>query len=77
MTYLSNLPPFFPPYTQIFRPDEFITKEGQVSDRIYILAKGRVEVVKWGKIRVAVLETGAYFGEAGFLCEAQEPEQHK
>lgn len=25
-------------------------------------------MVKWGKIRVAVLETGAFFGEAGFLC---------
>ena len=27
------------------------------------------QVVKWGKIRVAILETGAFFGEAGFLCD--------
>jgi CRP-like cAMP-binding protein len=26
------------------RPDEFICKEGEASDRIYILAKGRAEV---------------------------------
>lgn len=26
-------------------------------------------MVKFGKIRVAVLEAGAFFGEAGFLCD--------
>lgn len=29
---------------QVFRPDEFIMKEGEPADRIYILAKGRAEV---------------------------------
>jgi len=58
---------------RVFRPDELVIKEGKVSDRIYILAKGRVEVVKWGKVRVAVLETGAFFGEGGFL---RDPCQH-
>lgn len=57
---------------RVFRPDELVIKEGEVSDRIYILAKGRVEVVKWGKVRVAVLETGAFFGEGGFLRDPRQ-----
>lgn len=28
----------------MYRPDEFIMKEGESSDRLYILAKGRAEV---------------------------------
>ena len=35
-----------------------MAEEGQFTDRLYILAKGRVEQLKWGKIRVAVLEDG-------------------
>lgn len=29
---------------QVYRPDEFIMKEGESSDQLYILAKGRAEV---------------------------------
>lgn len=61
---------------RVFRPDELVIKEGEVSDRIYILAKGRVEVVKWGKVRVAVLETGAFFGEGGFLRDPHHDHAH-
>ncbi len=51
-----------------FEPDEYICKEGETGDRMYVLATGKIRVLKKGKgksfIEIAVLQAGAI---AGFI----------
>ena len=56
---------------RLFRPDEEILTEGQFSDALYVLSKGRAEVLKWGRVRIATLEEHASFGEGGFTRRGQ------
>lgn len=51
-----------------FEPDEYICKEGETGDRMYVLATGKIRVLKKGKgksfIEIAELQVGAV---AGFM----------
>lgn len=58
---------------QVFNTKEIIFQEGDPSDCAYIIAKGKVEILKnapHGEVRLAVLEAGAPFGEMGLFDHA-------
>ncbi|MCF8179033.1 MAG: cyclic nucleotide-binding domain-containing protein [Sulfuritalea sp.] len=44
---------------------EWLFKKGDLADRLYVLKKGRINLVEFGKS----LETGAVFGEVGIFSE--------
>lgn len=52
-----------------FQPGATIVKEGDPTDRFYLVAKGDVEVVHQGKV-LKSLRSGEYFGEVGLLTGA-------
>ena len=71
--FFANCPPRFvmdilmalkPEY---FPPMEYVVLEGDVADRMYLVANGRVDVLKWGAYRVSQLGPGSYFGEMALL----------
>jgi NADH dehydrogenase len=49
-----------------FEPGEAIFEQGDVGDRLYVIRKGQVEVIRDGA-RVALLEQGESFGEMALL----------
>jgi NADH dehydrogenase len=49
-----------------FEPGEIIIQQGDLGDRLYVIRKGEVEVLRDG-VRVALLHAGAYFGEMALL----------
>ena len=56
------------------RAGTMLVHEGDVADKFYVIARGRVEVTRDGgtgtRHLVVVLEDGDYFGEAGLLHDA-------
>jgi CRP/FNR family transcriptional regulator len=53
---------------------EVIIRQGEIGDCMYVVQEGKVEVVREGgagEVRLAVLESGAIFGEMA-LIERQE-----
>jgi NADH dehydrogenase len=52
-----------------FEPGEVIFERGDVGDRLYVIRKGEVEVVRDGA-RLALLGAGDYFGEMALLSSA-------
>ncbi len=50
-----------------FEPGENIFAEGDFGDRLYVVRKGEVEVLREG-VRLAVLGAGDYFGEMALLA---------
>jgi len=52
---------------EYFPPNEYVVQEGDVADRMYLIAKGVVDVLKWDKFKVARLTAGSYFGEMALL----------
>ncbi len=56
-----------------FRAGEIIIREGEVSDEVYIVLKGKVEVFKKGvnkqEIILNIVSEGDVFGELGFILE--------
>ncbi len=63
-SYLAEIAPLF--RSETFRERDDIVVEGDASGSFYIVVRGRVEVLR-GKVRVAVLEDGDYFGEIALL----------
>jgi CRP/FNR family cyclic AMP-dependent transcriptional regulator len=57
-----------------FRSGEFVFRQGDAGDRIYVVKSGEVEVVRddpeKGEVVLARLGKGAYFGEMALLSEA-------
>jgi len=49
-----------------FAPGETIVRQGDVGDRLYVIRKGEVAVLKDG-VQVALLHAGDYFGEMALL----------
>lgn len=54
-----------------FAPDEYIFREGEEGDRLYVVLEGRVmiskEIVDAGEEALAFLERGDYFGEMALI----------
>lgn len=61
-----------------FPTDEFIIRESQPADRVYVLVEGKATVQKHlsasgaEEVEIAVLEAGDFFGEMSFFSEASE-----
>jgi CRP-like cAMP-binding protein len=57
-----------------FRGGEFVFRQGDAGDRIYVVKSGEVEVVRddpqKGEVVLARLGKGAYFGEMALLSDA-------
>jgi ATP-binding cassette, subfamily B, bacterial len=56
--------------TEQYPKDRVIIQQGDIGNRMYIIVRGKVEVVRdysGGPVRSAVLETGDYFGEIALL----------
>lgn len=59
--------------TETFVAGQTIIHEGDIGEKFYLIARGRVEVTKYspdterGQIRLAVLEDGDHFGEIALL----------
>lgn len=57
--------------TENFPPDRIVTAEGDLGENLYVIVRGKVEVLKMGndgqKTRLAVLTDGDYFGEIALL----------
>ena len=49
-----------------WKQDEYVLKEGEATDSLYIVMEGRLRVTKQGK-ELAVLSQGAHFGEMALL----------
>ncbi|NJD19966.1 MAG: ATP-binding cassette domain-containing protein, partial [Gemmatimonadetes bacterium] len=60
--------------TEQFAAERFVIQEGDEGDRFYVVARGRVEVLRNDAaaqpVRVAVLEDGDHFGEMALLSNA-------
>ena len=54
-----------------FQPGEAIFREGDEGDKFYVLASGRVEVIREGEEGGIFLETGNFFGEVALLTGEQ------
>ena len=52
-----------------FAPGQQIIREGEQGDELYVLFRGKVEVVKGGT-RIAQLRAGGHFGEMGLVDQA-------
>ena len=52
-----------------FEPGETIFEQGDVGDRLYVIQRGSVEILRDGE-RVATLANGEYFGEMALLSNA-------
>ena len=46
--------------------------ENTIGRKMFILAKGMVEIIKWDSFRVGVLVEGQYFGEMAILGDGAE-----
>lgn len=57
--------------TENFPPDRIVTAEGDLGENLYVIVRGKVEVLKMShdgqKTRLAVLTDGDYFGEIALL----------
>jgi CRP-like cAMP-binding protein len=50
----------------VFKDGETIVRQGEIGNCMYVIQQGRVEVVReqaTGPVRLAILETGDFFGE--------------
>lgn len=59
--------------TESFQRERVIVREGEPGDRLYVLVRGRVEVIRAsasGERRIAVLDDGDFFGEMALLSGA-------
>jgi len=57
-----------------FEPGETIVKQGEIGDKFYVIARGRVEIVRQdatGTSRLAELGPGEHFGELALLKDVQ------
>ena len=52
-----------------FEKGQAIIKEGETGDELYVLFRGRVDVLKTG-LRIAQLKAGGHFGEMGLVDQA-------
>ena len=52
---------------EYYSPGDSIVLENTIGRKMYILAKGMVEIIKWDSFRVGVLVEGQYFGEMAIL----------
>ena len=59
---------------EFYAPDEYVVREGDFGDKIFILCKGEAEELKFGSIRINVLSEGSHFGE---VCLIDEHEKRK
>lgn len=62
---------------EYFAPGDDIVKEGHKGNKMYILAKGTVEVIKWDTFRVDVLHGNSYFGEMSLLQGENEEDMRR
>jgi CRP-like cAMP-binding protein len=63
LEFVSNLP------VQAFAPRDVVLEEGQRSGRLYVLAEGRVEILK-GETRITTIgHAGAVFGDMSLLLD--------
>jgi len=54
---------------QLFSPGDYVCRKGEVGREMYIVNRGKLEVVSETGTKVyAVLEAGSYFGEISVLC---------
>ena len=56
-------------YKVSFEPGEYIVKEGEQADCLYIIKEGEVECSKKGKV-IRILKQGDNFGERGILIDS-------
>lgn len=59
---------------QHFPPDEYVAVEEDPADRLFILTKGTVDLLKWGRFRVQSISgrsRDAFFGELALLGESR------
>jgi CRP-like cAMP-binding protein len=52
--------------TEHFEPGQTVFEQGDVGDRLYVIQRGSVEILRDGA-RLAVLSKGEYFGEMALL----------
>ncbi len=61
-----NIEDLFPYMTdEKFRADEMVFRKGDVSDKLYYIAEGKIGIEEYG----AELETGSLFGEIGIFSD--------
>lgn len=53
-----------------YEPGEFVFREGDVGDRVYVIESGAAEVLRDGELRIAKLGPGELFGETALLRRA-------
>ena len=59
-------------YPKICQTADTIIRVGEIADKFYFIKKGRVEILCHdNRNTIAILETGAYFGEIGLLVTAK------
>lgn len=59
-------------YPKICQTADTIIRVGEIADKFYFIKKGRVEILCHdNRTTIAILETGAYFGEIGLLVTAK------
>jgi len=56
---------------EVYAPNEWIVKFGDISGEMYFIGKGEVEVLNAKGEHIAYLQEGSYFGEIGLLIEAK------
>ena len=56
-------------YRVSFEPGEYIVKEGEQADCLYIIKEGEVECSKNGNV-IRIMKEGEYFGERGILIDS-------
>ena len=52
--------------SHVFAPEELIVEQGDVTDGLYVIVEGEVEVLR-DEVKLASLATGAHFGEMALL----------
>jgi len=59
-------------YPKICQSSDTIIRVGEIADKFYFIKKGRVEIICHdNRTTIAILESGAYFGEIGLLIKAK------